>query len=176
MLSKKKIVAFKASLYLLIFLFTQSIQAQEYIEFVANPGWDTEFTSNFNNWEFIEFSMPNDDISQLEASLEIDLKDISSFTEQISESLQEEEYFHTEKYPIAILAIAQVSRIDNNNFEANAILTLKGVTKTIPFTFEIDSNSFVKGSLTLNRLDFGVTGDGPADEVQIRFAIQLPSN
>lgn len=162
--------------FFLSLLFVQFIQAQEYIEFVANPNLDTEFVGVFNSWEYAQFSMPNNDILNLEATLEIDLRDISAFSEQISDALQKEEYFHTEKYPIAKLTINQVSLMNNNQYEAQVSLTLKGITQSFPIQFNLNDSTIVEGNLSLNRLDFEVIGDGPGEEVQIRFSIQLPQN
>lgn len=69
-------------------------------------------------------------------------------------------YFDVTKYPTMEIASKRIVQTAEG-FEALSVITIKGTSKevNIPFTFSQTNNSAeFKGSLSLNRLDFGVGG------------------
>ncbi len=73
------------------------------------------------------------------------------------------EYFDAETHPVATFE-AKIVRAEDG-YEAQGTLTLKGasVPTTLPFTLELDGDrAEMAGSLTLNRIDFGIGGEATA--------------
>jgi polyisoprenoid-binding protein YceI len=73
--------------------------------------------------------------------------------------LKRAEYFNVEKFPEITLKSNTISFIKGNDYNAKCTLIVKGITKEVdlPFTFVETGNSAVfKGTLNLNRLDYGV--------------------
>jgi polyisoprenoid-binding protein YceI len=72
-------------------------------------------------------------------------------------------WFNILDFPQAVFQTTSFASKGGNKYEANAKLSLKGVTKdlTLPFTLDIKGNTAVmKGETELKRLAFGV-GQGP---------------
>lgn len=72
-------------------------------------------------------------------------------------------WFNILDFPQAVFQTTSFAPKGGNKYEANAKLSLKGVTKdlTLPFTLDIKGNTAVmKGETELKRLAFGV-GQGP---------------
>lgn len=85
----------------------------------------------------------------------------------LENDLKSENFFETEKYPLAVFLITESSP---ENSEVSGFLTIKGVTK--PLTLTLDEwnmdEAYVTGSATVNRLDFEIDfrSDGIAGVVK----------
>ncbi len=95
--------------------------------------------------------------------------------------LKRAEYFDVLKYPEINLKSKSITLVKDNNYIAKCILTMKGVSKEIdlPFSFIKNGNSAVfKGSLSLNRLDFGLGSSSiiMANQLQVEIEINAVSN
>ena len=75
--------------------------------------------------------------------------------------LRKPEYFDVAKFDKISLKATSFTKESDGSFKGAFKLTIKGVTKdvTIPFTFvENGDKATIKGSFSINRLDYGVGG------------------
>jgi polyisoprenoid-binding protein YceI len=93
----------------------------------------------------------------IEAS--VDVETINTDNKSRDGHLKKAEYFDAGKYPKIILRSTVIVKEKDGNYKGYFKLSLKNNTKdiVIPFTFMIkDGKTLLKGSFTINRLDFGV--------------------
>lgn len=98
------------------------------------------------------------------------------------EALRGPDLFAAKEFPTARFITSAFKHLGDNRYEATGSLTLRDVTREIrlPFTFEnTATGAWLKGSIKLNRLDYGV-GQGEwkdtswvANEVTVQFALRL---
>ena len=72
--------------------------------------------------------------------------------------LRKEEFFNVGAFPALTFESAQILKTTTGSFIAEGKLTIKGIAKNvrIPFTY---TNGIFDGTITLNRLDYGVGGN-----------------
>ena len=72
--------------------------------------------------------------------------------------LRKEEFFNVSAFPALTFESAQILKTTTGSFIAEGKLTIKGIAKNvrIPFTY---TNGIFDGTITLNRLDYGVGGN-----------------
>jgi polyisoprenoid-binding protein YceI len=72
--------------------------------------------------------------------------------------LRKEEFFNVAAFPALTFESAQILKTTTGSFIAEGKLTIKGIAKNvrIPFTY---TNGVFDGTITLNRLDYGVGGN-----------------
>jgi polyisoprenoid-binding protein YceI len=73
-------------------------------------------------------------------------------------------WFNAAANPQAVFTSTAITSKGGDAYEAKGTLNLRGVTKEIvlPFTVKMTGNTAVAdGSLTVNRMDFGIKGDAP---------------
>lgn len=114
----------------------------------------------------------------LESSIDIsiDLNSITTNQEQRDGHLRSADFFEVETYPTMTYK-ASGARQDGDKFVLDGELTLKGVTKVVPLTFEVNgigenplANTTVagfSGSATINRKDFNVNFEGVQNGIAI---------
>lgn len=96
-------------------------------------------------------------------SANIDIASARTGDSQRDEAMPQKDWFFIKAFPVAIFEAIGFMKVSPNNFETEGKLTLKGVEKQVllPFTLEINEDmAIAKGSITLNRADFGI-GSGP---------------
>ncbi len=130
-------------------------------------------------------------ISGLSGSLVFDSKNLSSSSFNVSLNatsvntgnktrdghLQKDEYFDGTKYPTITFRTTKIEQT-TSGFVATGNLTMKGISKTIklPFTYqETGSSGLFKGTITLDRRDYGVGGSSwvMSDDVTIDLNIKV---
>lgn len=81
------------------------------------------------------------------------------------------QYFNVDVYPTIKYTSTKITKTATG-YEASGTLTMHGVQKpvTIPFTF---SNNTFTGSFSVNRLDYGVGGEGHAASV-LKIDVSVP--
>ncbi|SDC90886.1 cytochrome b/b6 domain-containing protein [Ruegeria marina] len=86
------------------------------------------------------------------------------------------DFFDASVFPTAEF-LADLYRTETG-YEARGTLTLRGTTidVTLPFDLELDgSTARMSGTVTLNRLDFGIGGNMP-DESSLKFPVEVSVN
>lgn len=106
----------------------------------------------------------------LESSVDIavDINSISTHNETRDNHLRSADFFEVEQYPEMTYRASGV-RQDGENFVLDGELTLKGVTRVVPLTFELNGFSAdpwggtragFSGTAQINRKDFNVNFEG----------------
>ncbi|MFL6119775.1 YceI family protein [Actinophytocola sp.] len=123
-----------------------------------------------------------------QVDLEIDLNSITTHNEQRDGHLRGADFFEVETYPTMTYK-ASGARQDGDKFVLDGELTLKGVTKVVPLTFEVNgigenplaggTVAGFSGTATINRKDFNVNFEGVqngiavvSDKVEIHIEIE----
>jgi polyisoprenoid-binding protein YceI len=108
--------------------------------------------------------------------IEVDLNSISTHNEQRDGHLRSADFFEVEKYPTMTYRSTGV-RQDGDKFVLDGELTLKGVTKSVPLTFEVNgigenplagtTVAGFSGTASINRKDFNVNFEGVQNGIAI---------
>jgi polyisoprenoid-binding protein YceI len=114
----------------------------------------------------------------LESSVDIsvDLNSITTNQEQRDGHLRSADFFEVETYPTMTYK-ASGARQDGDKFVLDGELTLKGITKVVPLTFELNgigenplaggTVAGFSGSASINRKDFNVNFEGVQNGIAI---------
>lgn len=92
---------------------------------------------------------------------EVKASSIETGIDSRDEHLLKEDYFHTSKYPLITLDVAELYKKQNNKYSAKVNLRIKGKSKqlTIPLQVEItEIQRKITSEFEINRKDFGVGG------------------
>lgn len=125
------------------------------------------------------------DLTSSRFDVTIDMASVNTRDSERDGILKGEDLFAVKQYPTARYVAETFVDKGNGQYSAPGKLTLRNVTKEVPieFTFTEDSKgTWLKGTASLKRLDFGV-GQGDwkdtgtvANEVKVRFALLLNKN
>jgi polyisoprenoid-binding protein YceI len=111
--------------------------------------------------------------SSCEAS--VDVNTINTGINKRDKDLMGEKFFNEDKYKHIVFRSDSITG-SGNNFFAHGKLTIKGKAQRvkIPFTFSQNGNvGTFKSDFTLNRLDFGVGGDGPVMSSEVHVMLDV---
>ncbi|MEM1216980.1 MAG: YceI family protein [Bacteroidota bacterium] len=87
-----------------------------------------------------------------------------------------EDWFDVAQYPTITFASNSFSATDAKNYVVNGTLTLHGTARKVSIPFSFENNTF-RGSITVNREDYGI--DGPfisftvADEFDVELVVPV---
>ncbi len=141
--------------------------------------------------KFSNFSgelVTGDDPLKSSVTAEIDLKSISTGHDQRDEHIRSADFFEVETYPTMTYRSTGV-RFSDGNYVLDGELTLKGVTKNVPLTLELNgfgpdpyggTRAGFSASGELNRRDFNVNFSAPmqnggavvADKINLHLEIE----
>ena len=105
----------------------------------------------------------------------IDLRSVSTNNKQRDDHLRSPDFFEVETHP-ELTYRATGARQDGENFVLDGELTLKGITKTVPLTFELNgftsdpwggTRAGFSATAQINRKDFNVNFDGVQNGVAV---------
>jgi len=117
-----------------------------------------------------------DNLAASSFSARVDSKSISTGIKLRNSDLQKEKYLDSDKYPSISFQSDKIQK-SGTGYKAIGDLTIKGVTKSIeiPFTFSEKGNDGVfKGSLTLQRQDYGVGKSGGSIGSTVTIDLEVP--
>ena len=122
----------------------------------------------------INFDAANYSKGLIEAS--IDVNTINTGIDMRNSHLKKEEYFNVSAFPKISLKSTSFTKEKDGTFKGVFKLTIKAVTKDviIPFSYTESGNSAIlKGSFTLNRIEYTVGGNSwtMSDDVTINILI-----
>lgn len=154
----------KKILFLAIVLLSSNlIQAQTIdaskskVEFeLSNMGFKT-VEGTFSGIEG-KIAFNTSDLNKASFQVCIQVKTVDTDSKTRDGHLLKEDFFHEEKHPNICFQSTSISKTENG-YLAKGSLTMKGVTKEIEIPFTFSSNTF-NGTLTLERLDYGVGPKG----------------
>ncbi|HRK71772.1 MAG TPA: YceI family protein [Micropepsaceae bacterium] len=141
--------------------------AQSSLGFEASMN-NTGFQGRFEDWR-AEISFDPADLSAAKASVTINMSSARTGDATRDAALPNGDWFDVSGFAEATFETTAFRAMGGDAYEADGILTLRGVAKpvTLPFTLTIaDGVAVMDGAVTLNRGDFGVgqgefTGDTP---------------
>ena len=145
----------------------------------------------FHRWKFTTATFDPENLDESIIEIEVDIASIDTKWARRDNHLREEEFFHTEVFPVSTLKIDQFANAGKNEegmsvYTGTLVFTLRGIVKTYDdFTFSITDERpiHVTGTFQVLRTDFKVgnpyNGINPLsikDEIRIAFDVTLPNN
>ncbi|HEY7325694.1 MAG TPA: YceI family protein [Streptosporangiaceae bacterium] len=129
-----------------------------------------------------------EDPAQSSVTAEIDLRSINTGQEQRDEHIKSADFFEVETYPTMTYRSSGI-KVEDGEYVLYGDLTLKGVTRTVPLTLELqgfgpDAYGGYRAGFTatgeLNRSDFNVSFNAPmanggvvvGDKIQLHLEIE----
>ncbi|MGX1928154.1 YceI family protein [Flagellimonas sp. 2504JD4-2] len=82
------------------------------------------------------------------------------YNEMLVSHLKHQDFFHVEKYPTAKLEIHQVKLGNNGQMEVDALLTIKGISRTIKFNSTMEKGSketLLTSKFIIDRTRWGIS-------------------
>ncbi|MEM7106052.1 MAG: YceI family protein [Bacteroidota bacterium] len=147
---------------------------------VAFEASNNRYSANgtFKNWNFSEFSMQGNDLTTLDATINVDMTSIEEKSPKLTDHLKAWDYFDVAKFPTGNIRIKDVKSKGGNAYEATAIISIKDLEKETTVEFELtNSNPMrVQGTLAINRAYFKIGEDnkGVTADVPVTFDTALP--
>lgn len=102
------------------------------------------------------------DADRLEESVikaNIDMGSVNAAYDEVPDNLKKEEWFFVKAFPTAVFQTIAIKHVQDNQFKADATLTLRGKTVPVILTFTIDisgDTAVAHGNTILKRTKFGV--------------------
>lgn len=131
----------------------------------------------FTKWQINKLEWEPGNFENIAIEVLIDCKSLTHEWKDLEKNIKKKkDYFYVKKFPTALASVNGASKNDDGTYSAMMELSLKGITKEVPITFEVISTDPYKiiGSGELNRRNFKFNGGGPEDEVPLNFDILLP--
>lgn len=185
LMNAKLMYAFVSFSLILVAVLTVNFSAEDYYQYegetpgiltaIGDAGSPNIFV--FERWHFAEITMPDDDPTMIQATIDIDLTSVVCDWKDLEASVKKKkDYFHNKKFPKATVKINSAVMLEDGSYETQALLALKGVEETVSLNFTISEEKpyVITGSGVINRRVFRFSGDGPKDEVPISFEATLP--
>ncbi|NVJ61582.1 MAG: YceI family protein [Gammaproteobacteria bacterium] len=132
------------------------------------------YVGRFNEFDAsLDFDPNNMSKTRLDAQVKINSIDVNN--KDLEETLRDDDWFDSQRFPVASFKTLSVSPGENGNFIFNAELTLKGVTKPISLnaTFNGGASNVLTGYYTLG---FSAQGSLKRSEFGIDTAIPMVSD
>ena len=141
----------------------------------------------FGAWRFTAVQIDRASPGTSVVELEVDVTSIDTGIGLRDSHLRSPDFFDVEKYPVASVRVHHASAAGQSErghprYTARFDLRIRDVEKTVEASFERIDDSRVEGSLTINRIDFGVGKPRSRwnpfsvhEEVVIRFTARLPT-
>ena len=141
---------------------------------------DNEFSGTFKSWD-AQIAFFPDDLTRSEVLVTVDLTSAVTGTKLYDDSLKAAEWFDVKNSAEALVRLSNFKPgTAPNSYSAQANLTLKNITITVPFEFileETEAGTQMTGqtSLTRKALELGQDSDPTADWVseQIEVSVSL---
>ncbi len=145
------------------------------LQFIGSAGGDNTFT--FQKWQFTHVELPEDNFEKIKATVEINASSFTCDWKDLEVNVKKKkDYFFVKKFPSVNVVIDGAQKQEDGTYTTDASLTLKGVTKVVPLTFTVSETApyQVTGSAVVMRSEFKFNGDGPKEEVPVKFDFTLP--
>ncbi|MGK0363241.1 MAG: polyisoprenoid-binding protein YceI [Saprospiraceae bacterium] len=146
------------------------------LQFIGNAGGENLFT--FQKWQFTNVELPDDNFEKIKATVEINASSFTCDWKDLETNVKKKkDYFFVKKFPSVNVVIDGAQMQEDSSYTTDASLTLKGVTKIVPLTFTVSETVpyQVKGNGVIMRSEFKFNGDGPNEEVPVKFDFTLPA-
>lgn len=137
--------------------------------------YGTPFTGTFGDFNG-EIIFNPDDLAASRANIRIGLDNVKTGDADRDSSIVGSDWFDAASNPDAVFRTMQIEHAEGNNYIAIGELTLRGVTMplSLPFTLEISGDrAKMRGSATVNRMDFGMGGGQWDDEQTVGHDVEI---
>lgn len=145
------------------------------ITFIGTAGGPNVFT--VKNWEYIKAEVPDGNMENIEVEIELDMTSIDTPWKDMLKSVKKKAaYFYVKKYPTASIKVSGAELVEGKTYKTNAMVQLKNIEKPVELTFTAKKKGkayVIEGSGMIMRRDFKFNGDGPEEEVPVKFAISV---
>lgn len=142
------------------------------IQFTGDAGSPNVFT--VMDWRFTQAEIPEGDIEQIKVALILNTASITTDWKDLEKSvLKKKDYFYVKLFPEATILIDGAEKIDEQTYQTEAMLTLKGISNPVKLTFTLEQNHVV-GKGVITRELFKFNGEGPKSQVPVSFDVYLP--
>jgi len=136
----------------------------------------------FHEWRFVDVDLSPDWPGNGSVSIEIDVASLDTGNERRDHHLRTEDFFEVDTWPVARVHIHSAAPGEGELWNAQFELEIRGVRKTLSGSFEIVNHTpfQVRGTLTLDRMDFGIGTPKSwnpmsiTEEIPITFEATLP--
>lgn len=134
------------------------------------------YQGRFPDWD-ADILFMADNLGASRAIVTVDLPSVDIAKKLYTDSLKSEEWFDSAANPAASVDIQNFSRV-NDGYVADASLTIKNITTTVPFKFSLKNNgsqTLMTGSAVLTRkaLNLGQISDPAADWVSDEIIVNV---
>ncbi|MCC4831281.1 YceI family protein [Shewanella sp. 1_MG-2023] len=138
------------------------------------------YVGRFNQFD-AELNFDPNDMAAATLSAVVDISSIDINNPDLSDTLQEDTWFHSAQFPQAAFVSHTVTPINDTSFNFSGDLTLRGVTKPVTFTatFHGGADNWMTGKYTvgfsavgqIKRSDFGMSSYIPivGDEIELEI-------
>jgi len=136
----------------------------------------------FHEWRFVDADLSPDSPVNGSVSIEIDVASLDTGNERRDHHLRTEDFFEVDTWPVARVRVHSATRGEGERWNAQFDVEIRGVRKTLPGSFEVVNREpfQVRGTLTLDRLEFGIGTPKTwnpmsiTQEIPITFEATLP--
>ncbi|MFK7971707.1 MAG: YceI family protein [Bacteroidia bacterium] len=143
------------------------------LSFIGNAGSDQVFS--VERWKFSKVENANDP-ENIQIQAELDISSLACSWDDLLQSVKKKkDYFNVSKFKVASVSIEGAKANDDGSYTADAMLSLKGVTKKVPVNFTISDEApyHIEASAVVKRKKFGFNGGGPKNEVPVTISADL---
>lgn len=132
-----------------------------------------EAHGRFDSWHFTEIDIPDGDLEKGSVTFVVDLVSVWEKAEDLAKHLRNSDFFEVETFATSTVKIHSAKKQADGSYDATATIDLHGVTKDVPVSFQVVSESplQIEGEATMSRLAFGVGEEGSiTDDVKINLS------
>lgn len=162
------------------------------IGFVARHAMVTKVRGSFNDFVGTAY-LDASDPSKSWGKVTVQAASIDTRNADRDGHLRSNDFFDMETYPEIVFTSTSVERVEDEHFNVNGDLTIKGVTKPVTVPFEFTGSAVdpwnnvrvgLEGSVTVNRKDWGVSWNAPleaggilvSEKITLEFEISATKN
>ena len=127
------------------------------INFVAKNAIATA-NGEFHKFQITEHHVALDALGESFVVVEVEVASLDTDNKDRDDHLRTADFFEVERWPLAKVRVHSAERIEGVRYRAKFDVSIRDAQKTIDGEFEIVSEDplSVKGSLVIDRMDFGI--------------------
>ncbi len=116
----------------------------------------------FHRWKFVDASVDPANLAAGSVTIEIDVASVDTDSKRRDDHLRNEDFFETSRWPTATVRVHSAKAVDGDHdlgkYEAQFDIEIRDQRKTLTGSFEVTNRSplEVRGTVTIDRMDFGV--------------------
>ncbi len=145
-----------------------------HLSFVGDQNGE-KFQGGFKKFE-AQITLDPDHAETGAISVTVDAASAYAGSSDRDELLPQKDWFDTSKFPQAQFVTTSIRKIDAGKYQAEATLTIKGMTHpvTLPFTLVPEGDHWhAQGKVTLKRTDFDLGQGMFANETYVKYAVDV---